>query len=189
MPLRFFKFIKRGTTTFLRRVRTYGLRPALTLLYGQGPAVLTGIPALNYSRVTPQLYVGPQYRQAGKRALEKSGIHGSVNLRIEFDDAAHGLALTRYCYLPVVDGEAPSLAQLNEGIAFIRQVVAEGGKVYIHCRGGVGRAPTLATAYLISQGFAAPQAIELIRQARPFIEIKPPQIEQLKRFEANERHP
>ena len=182
--LKLLALIKQGLATLVRRLRTNGLRPTFTWLHGQGIPKLTGIPAMKYSRVTSEIYVGPQFRKTGKEVLENMGINGSVNLRLEFDDAAHDLAMKSYCYIPVVDGDAPSLEQLNHGVAFIRQIIARGEKVYIHCHGGVGRAPTLATAYFISQGYTLAKAIELIGKARPFIDINPVQMEQLKRFEA-----
>jgi protein-tyrosine phosphatase len=72
---------------------------------------------------------------------------------------------------------------LHQGVTFIQAVVAKGGKVYIHCHGGVGRAPTMAAAYFVSQGYSPAQAVEVIRKARPFIELKPAQLEQLERLE------
>ena len=38
-----------------------------------------------------------------------------VNMRVEYDDAAHGLALARYCHLPTVD-VVGSLAIVNDGL-------------------------------------------------------------------------
>jgi protein-tyrosine phosphatase len=111
-------------------------------------------------------------------------IDGDLNLRVEFDDATHGLALENYCHLPTIDDDAPTLEHLNQGVAFIKQVVGQGGKVYIHCAGGVGRAPTMAAAYFISQGLPLDEAIALIKKSRPFIKIMPVQMEQLWRFEA-----
>ena len=75
------------------------------------------------------------------------------------------------------------MEHLNQGVDFINKAIAQGGKVYIHCGGGVGRAPAMAAAYFISQGYERDQAIELIRKARPFIRIMPAQMEQLERFE------
>ncbi len=105
-------------------------------------------------------------------------------MRIEFDDRIRDLALKEHCYIPIVNDHAPTLEQLNQGIAFVRRVIAEKGKVYIHCQGGLGRAPTMAAAYFISQGLTVGEAIRLIQRVRPFIEIKPAQMEQLRRFEA-----
>ncbi len=139
------------------------------------------------SEVTPQLYVGPQYGRRGKRTLERAGITAGVNLRVEFDDAAHGLALADYCHLPTVDDAAPSIEHLERGVAFVREQIEAGRKVYIHCAGGVGRAPTLAAAYLISAGLTRDEALETIRRVRPFINIMPPQMALLTEYEAEQR--
>jgi len=169
------------------RLRTQGLRTTLAWLYGRGVPKLTGVPLLRFSQITPQVLVGGQYRGRGKRKLEALGITGVVNLRAESDDAARGLALAEYCYLPTVDDGAPTLEHLAEGAAFIGRVTRNGGKVYIHCAGGVGRAPTMAAAYFITQGMTLDEALALIRRTRPFIRIMPPQMAQLQRFEAQQR--
>jgi protein-tyrosine phosphatase len=177
-------YLRKGIRIVVHRLRTQGLRTTLIWLYGRGVPKLTGVPLLQYSAITPEVYVGPQYGQRGKRVLEATGITGDLNLRTEFDDAAHGLALKHYCHLPTVDDDAISLEHLEQGIAFIREVTSNGGKVYIHCAGGVGRAPTMAAAYFISQGMALDDAIALIKRTRPFINIMPPQMDQLRCFEA-----
>jgi protein tyrosine phosphatase (PTP) superfamily phosphohydrolase (DUF442 family) len=84
------------------------------------------------------LYVGPQFNAAGKRAFEREGITAVVNLRTEFDDAAHGLAFPHYCYLPTVDDDSPSPEHFQRGVDFIQAQIAAGGKVYIHCKAGSG---------------------------------------------------
>ena len=48
-------------------------------------------------------------------------------------------------------------------------------------------APTMAAAYFISRGYSLDDAVALIRETRPFIHIMPPQLEQLRRFEASLR--
>ena len=182
-----FKFIKKGMRILIRRLQTQGIVTTLHWTYGRGIPKLTGIPIIKYSQITPQVYVGPQYRMAGKRKLEQCGINADVNMRIEFDDAAHNLALKDYCYLPTIDDHAPTLTHLNQGVVFMKQVIANGGKVYIHCAGGIGRAPTMAVAYFINQGSTLNDAVALIKKSRPFINITPAQIEQLKHFEIESR--
>ncbi|MDH4138277.1 MAG: dual specificity protein phosphatase family protein [Anaerolineae bacterium] len=178
------KLIQRGIRILLYRLRTQGVRTTLLWSYARGIPAVTGIPIMKYSRITPEIYIGPQYRRAGKRKLLRTGINGSVNMRIEFDDAVRGLALEHYCHLPTVDDHAPTLDDLHQGVAFIHKVTTGGGKVYIHCGGGIGRAPTMAAAYFISQGLRLDEAIRLIKKSRPFIKMMPAQTEQLKRFEA-----
>ena len=170
----------------MRRLREQGLGVTLRWAWGRGIPKVTGVPLMSNSRITPQIYVGPQYNRHGKRALEREGVTGDVNMRVEFDDAAHGLALQHYCHLPTVDDDKPAIEHLQKGVDFIRQVVADGGKVYIHCKGGVRRAPTMAAAYFVSEGMSLTAALDLIKQARPFINITPPQMEALRRYEAAE---
>ena len=171
----------------MRRLRRDGLKATLLWLYGRGVPALTGAPMMRYSRVTPQVLVGPQHRRGGLRKLARLGVRHCVNMRVEFDDAAHGLATEYYCYLPTEDDHAPTMEHLRRGVAFVEQAVSQGAAVYVHCGGGIGRAPTMAAAYLISQGRTLGEAVALIRKTRPFIHIMPPQLEQLRRFEASLR--
>ena len=177
------KFIPKAFRILVHRLRTQGVRTTLIWMYGRGIPKLSGVPLMRYSQITPQIYVGPQFGPAGKRKLESLGIKGDVNMRIEFDDDAHNLALQHYCHLPTIDDDAPSIEQLKQGVIFIEQLVANGEKVYIHCAGGIGRAPTMAAAYFISQGMSLQEAIALIKKTRPFINIMPSQMEQLVNYE------
>ncbi|MBK9125708.1 MAG: dual specificity protein phosphatase family protein [Chloroflexi bacterium] len=183
------RFARKGFRILYRRLRDQGVRTTLVWVYGRGLSKLTGVPLLQYSRVTPQLYVGPQFNARGKRHLEAHGITASVNLRTEFDDAAHGLALDHYLHLPVVDDSAPTIEQFERGAAFIHEQIEAGRAVYIHCAGGVGRAPTIAAAYLISTGKSLDDALAAIRKVRPFVSITPPQMEQLRAYEAQLSEP
>ncbi len=174
--------IQKGWIIFRRRLREQGLWITLQWAFGRGVPKLTGVPLALNSRITPAVWVGPQFNQRGKRYLERRGVTGTVNLRVEFDDAANGLAFADYCYLPTVDDDCPSPEHLQKGVDFIRTVAADGGQVYIHCKAGVGRAPTLAAAYFIAEGSSVDEALALIRRRRPFIVITPPQMESLHRY-------
>lgn len=190
------KTIRKGARIIVRRLRAQGWRTTALWAYARGVPYITGVPILRYSRITPALYVGPQHRANGKRALAQAGIAYILNMRSEFDDATHNLtfdtppdgspadAPAAYCHLPTPDDEAPSMAHLAQGIAFIESAIGSGGKVYIHCSAGVGRAPTMAAAYLIRRGYSADDALDLIRSARPFITITPPQMRRLRELEA-----
>ena len=175
--------LQKGFDILAYRIRTQGLYTTLLWVYGRGLPALTGVPLLQFSRVTEQLYVGPQFKDAGKRMLEAQGITACVNMRIEKDDAQFGLALERYLYLPTIDDSAPSIEHLDQGVAFIREVIRSGGKVYIHCGAGVGRAPSMAAAYLMAEGRSLAESLALIRTVRPFIKITPPQMAQLQVYE------
>ena len=186
------KALSKGISTVSGRIREQGIRVTALWAYARGIPKVTGVPLLEYSRITDSLYVGPQYREGGKRALLRAGITHVVNMRSEFDDDAHGLTLSYdnsagYCYLPTIDDEPIAPAHISKGIAFIDKAVKEGGRVYIHCSAGVGRAPSMAAAYLISKGYGTEDALALISRARPFIRPTPNQIHALKRFEKDKR--
>jgi protein tyrosine phosphatase (PTP) superfamily phosphohydrolase (DUF442 family) len=157
-----------------------------TALWAADHAVrrVTGAPIRRVSQITPQLHVGGQYKRRGWPRLEARGITAVVNLRVEFDDRVAGIAPQRYLYLPAVDDCAPSPEDLEAGADFIAREIARGGAVYVHCSAGVGRAPTMAAAYLVCTGLSPAQAWDRIRQARPFIRPTAVQIEQLERFAA-----
>ena len=165
------------------RVQTQGVRTTLLWLYARGVPKVTGIPIEKYSQITRQIYVGAQHRHWGVRQLARWGVTGVINMRIEFNDADHGLTLEHYCHLPTIDDDAPTLEHLHEGVAFMQKIIESGGKVYIHCAGGIGRAPTMAAAYFVCHGFSLDDAINLIQQSRPFIHIMPPQMVLLRRLE------
>lgn len=166
-----------------RRLETQGLRTTLLWLYAVGMAKISGRVALRYSRVTPHLYIGPQFGRRGKSALEKAGISASVSMRAEFNDAKYGLAMPEYTYLPTIDNTAPSIEHLVEGVEFIRTTIENEGSVYVHCGSGVGRAPTMVVAYLLATGLSMEEAIHKVKVVRPFIRILPDQMERLHEFE------
>jgi protein-tyrosine phosphatase len=109
-----------------------------------------------------------------------------VNLRVEFDDEEAGIAPPLYLYLPTVDDDAPTLEQLRAGARFIAEQVSEEGAAYVHCGSGVGRAATMAAAYLISTGLTSDQAWKRIREVRPFIRPSRVQLEQIERYAAQD---
>jgi predicted protein tyrosine phosphatase len=147
---------------------------------------ITGANIRRLSQVTPQLHVGGQYRRRGWTTLAARGITAVVNMRIEFDDQEAGIAPQRYLYLPTVDDTAPSTEHLGAGVAFIAQEIAQGGGVFVHCGSGVGRAPTMAAAYLVHTGLTPEQAWARIRAVRPYIRPTDPQVAQLERFFAQQ---
>jgi len=168
----------------IERLINQGVRVTALWLFSRGFSWITGIPILRHSLVTSQLYVGPQFNRYGLQHLKKANVQAVVNLRKEYDDAEHGLLLDEYCYLPTKDDDAPTIEQLKQGVGFIRQQQSAGKKVYVHCGGGIGRAPTMAAAYLISEGYSLEDAIIMIKKVRPFINITPSQMEKLKEWQS-----
>lgn len=151
-------------------------------VYSQLTRRFTGTPPRRYSQITPNLYVCGQYDVRGLEALKSWGVTGVVNLRREFDDLAAGIAPEHYLHLPTEDNTAPSQEHLREGVDFIASEIEGGGSVYIHCGVGVGRAPTMAAAYLVSVGMTPDTAWQIIRRARPFVWPNRRQLASVRKF-------
>jgi protein-tyrosine phosphatase len=105
-------------------------------------------------------------------------------MRVEFDDQSAGIAPEAYVHLPTVDDDAPSLAHLHKGVEFIKRQISAGGGVYVHCKSGVGRAATMAVAYLVDSGLSPDEAWATVRKGRPFVNPTPVQLQQIERFRA-----
>lgn len=79
----------------------------------------------------------------------------------------------KWFHCPIPDFSAPGMffegcwVQRGDGKQ-IREILKAGGKVVVHCRGGIGRAGTIASRLLIELGVATPkQALSRVRDARP----------------------
>lgn len=175
-----------GVGKFFRLLRlrllTQGVKATLLWMANVFNRKVIDRPIRSQCQVTEQLFVGPQFKQRGWRQLQSWGITGVVNLRREFDDLSLGVEIPHYLYLPTTDDDPPAMADLDKGVAFITHQIADGGKVYIHCGAGVGRAPTMAAAYLVSQGETPTQAFARIQAVRSFIRPTRVQREQLQQY-------
>ncbi len=129
----------------------------------------TGVPVWALSAVTPQLLVGGQHYKPGYQRMLDYGVTAIVNMRKEHSDVKSGVAGERHLHLATVDNTPPSLNDLQRGAEFIGDEIERGGKVYIHCAVGCGRAPTMVAAYLISTGLSPESALKRIKKVRPFI--------------------
>ena len=73
-------------------------------------------------------------------------------------------------HLPIMDLSPPDArfetGWLRSGPLLLAQLRA-GGRVLVHCRGGLGRAGTVAARLLVELGTAPAEAVRLVRQARP----------------------
>ncbi|HEY74088.1 MAG: hypothetical protein B6I35_10585 [Anaerolineaceae bacterium 4572_32.2] len=173
---------RKGLNILWGRLTQQGLRVTALWAADHLARIVTGAPIRSVSQITPNLHVGGQYRRRGWPRLAARGVTAVVNLREEFDDAAAGIAPSRYLHLPAVDDHPPTLEQLHAGVTFMEKEIARGGEVYVHCWAGVGRAPTMAAAYLVGAGLTPDQAWASIRAVRPFIRLKPAQVAQVERF-------
>ncbi len=155
----------------------------LDYMYDNVHRIVTGMPRLSRSRINAHLFLGSQYNLLGLKKLKALGVTAIVNMRMhnDYSDAAHeGI---KYMHLPTVDNTPPPLDILKKGADFIDNEIKNNGIVYVHCRQGLGRGPTMAMAYLIKTGMTYEEAYATIRKVRIFINPRPGQIKRLKELE------
>jgi len=141
-----------------------------------------GIPLPKYSKLTANLYVGGRVSRLGLILLRVRGVTELVNLQEESPTRPASLSPNHYLSIPVKDLCALSEDEYIAGVQFIEQKLREQKKIYVHCREGIGRAPSLIAAHLISSGLSTDDAIKLIRQIRPFVALTDLQYNSLQIF-------
>jgi protein-tyrosine phosphatase len=123
---------------------------------------------LNYSDVTPQLAVGGAFRKRQIKRLRQRGVTAVVDCRLEAKDDPLALEATgiQLLHLPTADRYGFTYGQMSNGVDWVLDQVASGGKAFVHCEHGVGRGPLMACAVLVGQGYTAPEALRMVRSAR-----------------------
>ena len=136
-----------------------------------------------YSRITSQIYIGTNQccKTHFKQELLEKGIDGDLSLEGEKIDAAFGVQY--YMWLPVKDHDAPTQEQLHMGVQYLNSVLEMKKKIYVHCKHGHGRAPTMIAAYFVTQGMTTEEAFAYIKKRRETIHPSKSQIAAVQEFE------
>jgi len=75
----------------------------------------------------------------------------------------------KWLHLPIEDRGIPNhefeLSWTQEGKE-LEAILKNGGKIVLHCLGGLGRTGLVAAKLLVDMGFSAKDAISMVRQAR-----------------------
>src|SRR3954469_7966022 len=152
-------------------------------IYDQAHRILRGIPTLRRSQITANLFLGGQYNLTGLKRLKAMGVSAIINMRMHSIYQAAQYEGFHYLHLPTIDNTAPLLEDLMKGAEFAHEEIKAGGKVYIHCRQGLGRGPTMAIAYLLKMGATYEDAFATVKKTRTFINPRPEQVQRLKELE------
>lgn len=136
-----------------------------------------------YSRITPFVYVGTNLCcRVHAVALKRLG--ASVDIDLEYEHAAlERPGMEMALYLPTKDHRAPTLDKLIAGVALLDTAVRARKRVYVHCKNGHGRAPTLVAAYLTAKGMSLARAVAFLKAKRPVVHLNGEQIGVLARFQ------
>jgi len=134
---------------------------------------------LEYNYITDGVYIGTNQcckTHFDKRLLEKDDITVDISLEGERIDLPYGVDW--YAWIPIKDKTAPTQDKLEFVVAAIEKSIALGKKIYLHCKNGHGRAPTVFAAYLVkNKGMTPDEAVEFIRSKRPTIHLEETQKE------------
>ena len=142
----------------------------------------------DYSKITDNIYIGSDLCQGGfclihAEQFKMLGIGFELNLSQENNELPPKEIEVGYLWLPVVDGYSPSILQLQIGTAAMNAAVKAGKNVYVHCKNGHARSPSLVAAYLIKfQGYTFENALDEIKKKRPEVHIEETQREVLQEF-------
>lgn len=141
-----------------------------------------GIKGFDYDQIDEKVFIGTNMCcQTGfDRELLTKDVRADISLEEVRVDAPMGVDY--FLWLPTKDHEAPEPDKLTFGVQALHFLLTRNIRIYIHCKNGHGRAPTLYAAYLIHKGMEVDQAITYIKDKRPVIHLSENQISALKTY-------
>lgn len=130
---------------------------------------------------TQGIYSGTWQRNLEEdlNTIQQWGAHSLISLMELFEFPLLGLhqfpqsldkSRLQWIHLPITDMAIPGSGfeeQWQEKSKQVHQLLKDGEKIVIHCRGGLGRTGLLAARILVEAGIAPRDAVTSVRQARP----------------------
>lgn len=140
------------------------------------------IKELEYNEIADGIYIGTNQccQTHFDEKLKKGDITADISLEEDRLDAPFGADF--YIWMPVQNHMAPKHEQLEFGVPVLEKLVSMGKKVYVHCKNGHGRAPTLVAAYLIKKGKSPIEVEAFIKSKRPTMHLEDAQRQALEDF-------
>ena len=123
--------------------------------------------------ITPELAVGPRFPAHRIHLLARKGIGSVIDARSEAadDEAALAAQGLRLLHLPVDDFRPPTQEQFVAATEWALAEMAAGRKVYVHCRSGIGRSPSIVSAILMAIDYPLSDAVQTVRKQRPWMTL------------------
>ncbi|MBI2591356.1 MAG: dual specificity protein phosphatase family protein [Candidatus Brennerbacteria bacterium] len=137
---------------------------------------------LDFNYIADGIYIGTNQccQTHFDEELKKEGITADISLEEDRLDAPFGVNF--YVWMPVKNRAAPKPDQLEFGVLVLERLISMSKKVYVHCKNGHGRAPTLVAAYLVKKGKNPEEAEAFIKLKRPSMHLEEAQREALRNF-------
>lgn len=140
---------------------------------------------MNFDWINKNIAVGTEVFEADIPILLSKGFGAVLDMRAEASHNPNKLKSLGIVYkrIPVIDMQVPTIDQMLEGVYFLDDCMANGLKVYVHCKYGRGRSAVMVIAYLIKGGMTPIDAYQLVKERRPEADPTLMQIYGLKQFE------
>lgn len=137
----------------------------------------------DYDEIDPDVIIGTNMCcQFGfERELLTKNVRADISLEEYRVDAPIGVEY--FLWLPTADHTAPTQDKLTLGVATLDFLIRRKVRVYIHCKNGHGRAPTLYLAYLVSKGLSIDAAQRFLKSKRPGVHVNAVQIEGIRKYQ------
>ena len=134
----------------------------------------------NFHWLTERLAVGGAFPSDQSADLARQHSIGAViDLRAEDcdDEVSLHAAGIAFLHLPTPDLYPATRDHLEQGVAFVRDRLARGDKVLIHCQHGIGRSALLALCVMVDLGFEPLDALRHAKDRREVVSLSRSQYE------------
>ncbi|MEK7193478.1 MAG: dual specificity protein phosphatase family protein [Patescibacteria group bacterium] len=137
---------------------------------------------LDFNYIADGIYIGTNQccQTHFDEELKSKGITADISLEEDRLDTPFGVDF--YIWMPVQNHTSPSPDQLEFGVSVLKKLVSMSKKVYVHCKNGHGRAPTLVAAYLVRNGKTPEEAESFVKTKRPPVHLEDAQRQALHDF-------
>lgn len=142
-----------------------------------------GAKGFDYDQISDTVFIGSNMCcQFGfDKELLAKGVRADISLEKERIDTPVGVDY--FLWLPTEDMHAPTQDALLMGVQALEFFAHGNIKVFIHCKNGHGRAPTLYCAFLMSTGMDLESAVAALKARRPSVHINDLQLKALETFQ------
>jgi protein-tyrosine phosphatase len=122
---------------------------------------------MDYSQIIDTIFVGRTPSLKDQDKLLDLGVSLIINMR--FEARPHRDLSIPTLWLPTIDSPLIwiPLRALKKGVDAAIETIQDGGVVYVHCHGGIHRAPAMACCILIALGYSPEAAMNQVKTRRP----------------------
>ncbi len=160
----------------------FGPFHALSIFIWHAYRLLNSAPA--WHRVSDHFYIGrrllpAEYENLCRQARVEE-FANYIDLTAEFSEPAIARKKSGYVAFPILDGSAPTVANLHTAISQIRP-----GKTYVHCAQGYGRTGLFALAFVLSseKGCTITQGLRFLASVRLGVHLNAEQMNCIAAFQ------